>query len=43
MRLYILPLGGCDCDKGRVLTPGSGEGERNAHRGTSSRNTGANI
>ncbi len=28
MRLYILPLGSCDCDKGRVLTPGSGEGER---------------
>jgi N-acyl homoserine lactone hydrolase len=28
MRLYILPLGGCDCDKGRVLTAGSGEGER---------------
>jgi len=28
MRLYILPLGGCDCDKGRVLTRGSGEGER---------------
>jgi len=28
MRLYILPLGACDCDKGRVLTPGSGEGER---------------
>jgi len=28
MRLYILPLGECDCDKGRVLTRGSGEGER---------------
>ena len=28
MRLYILPLGGCDCDKGLVLTSGSGEGER---------------
>ena len=28
MRLYILPLGQCDCDKGLVLTPGSGEGER---------------
>ncbi len=28
MRLYILPLGECDCDKGRALTPGSGEGER---------------
>jgi len=28
VRLYILPLGACDCDKGRVLTPGSGEGER---------------
>ena len=28
MRLYVLPLGSCDCDKGLVLTPGSGEGER---------------
>jgi N-acyl homoserine lactone hydrolase len=28
MRLYFLPLGECDCDKGRVLTPGSGDGER---------------
>lgn len=28
MRLYILPLGQCDCDKGRVLTSGSGEGQR---------------
>ncbi|MDP9363705.1 MAG: N-acyl homoserine lactonase family protein [Chloroflexota bacterium] len=28
MRLYLLDLGRCDVDKGRVLTPGSGEGER---------------
>lgn len=28
MRLYILPLGSCECDKGRVLTAGSGVGER---------------
>jgi N-acyl homoserine lactone hydrolase len=28
MRFYVLPLGQCDCDKGLVLTPGSGEGER---------------
>lgn len=28
MRLYILPMGQCDCDKGLVLTPGSGEGQR---------------
>lgn len=28
MRLYILPLGQCDCDKGLVLTPGSGVGQR---------------
>jgi N-acyl homoserine lactone hydrolase len=28
MRLYFLDLGKCDVDKGRVLTPGSGEGER---------------
>ena len=28
MKLYLLNLGKCDVDKGRVLTPGSGEGER---------------
>ncbi len=28
MRLYFLNLGRCDVDKGRVLTPGSGEGQR---------------
>jgi N-acyl homoserine lactone hydrolase len=28
MKYYILPLGECDCDKGLVLTPGSGTGER---------------
>ncbi len=28
MRFYILPLGLCDLDKGRTLTPGSGDGER---------------
>lgn len=28
MKLYLLDLGRCDADKGRVLTPGSGEGER---------------
>ena len=27
MRLYLLPLGYCRVDKGRVLTPGVGEGE----------------
>ncbi len=27
MRLYLLPLGCCRVDKGRVLTPGIGEGE----------------
>jgi N-acyl homoserine lactone hydrolase len=28
VKLYLLDLGHCDVDKGRVLTPGSGEGER---------------
>lgn len=28
MKLYLLDLGHCNVDKGRVLTPGSGEGER---------------
>ena len=28
MRLSLLDLGACDVDKGRVLTPGSGDGER---------------
>jgi N-acyl homoserine lactone hydrolase len=28
MKLYLLNLGRCDVDKGRVLTPGSGEGVR---------------
>lgn len=28
MRLYFLPLGACDCDKGKVLTPGRDEGVR---------------
>ena len=28
MKLYLLPLGQCDVDKGAVLTPGSGDGER---------------
>ena len=28
MKLYLLNLGKCDVDKGRVLTPGSGVGER---------------
>ena len=28
MKLYIIPLGACDVDKGAVLTPGSGDGER---------------
>lgn len=28
MRFYILPLGCIDLDKGRILTPGSGDGER---------------
>ena len=28
MKLYLLNLGQCDVDKGRVLTPGSGVGER---------------
>ncbi len=28
MKLYIIPLGTCDVDKGAVLTPGSGDGER---------------
>ena len=27
MRLYLLPLGYCRVDKGRILTPGVGEGE----------------
>ena len=28
MKLYLVNLGHCDVDKGRVLTPGSGDGER---------------
>lgn len=28
MKLYLIPLGQCDVDKGAVLTPGSGDGER---------------
>ena len=28
MKLYLIPLGTCDVDKGVVLTPGSGDGER---------------
>lgn len=28
MRFYVLPLGKCDSDKGRVFTPGQGEGKR---------------
>jgi N-acyl homoserine lactone hydrolase len=28
VKLYLLPLGQCDVDKGAVLTPGSGDGER---------------
>ena len=28
MKLYLLNLGHCDADKGMVLTPGSGVGER---------------